>query len=117
MRLHIGCCRKHKIFPALTRLNIIFLEEFVGLAVFRRVLQQDFLTAQMSLKVVIQQKLLFVPIPRGLGATEQRETFHLPSNLFAAPPLLPGRKQFGRQAKGFPLIGCAAAGGRGVRYK
>jgi len=28
-----------------------------------------------------------------------------------------GRKQIGRQVEGFSLFGCAAAGGRGIRYK
>jgi len=54
--------------------------------------------SQMSSKVVLQQILLFVLYPAAAcgGATKQRETFHLPSNLFAAPPLPPGRKQIGR---------------------
>ena len=57
--------------------------------------------SQLFLGVAIQQQLLFVLYPAAacVGATKQRTTFLLPSNLFAAP-LAPGRKQIGRQAEG-----------------
>ena len=57
--------------------------------------------AQLFQKVVLQRKLLFPLYPAAPcgRATKQRETFHLPSNLFTAP-LPPGRKQIGRQVEG-----------------
>ena len=62
---------------------------FPGLPRFcHRVPSQIFLTTQLFLKVVLQQKLLFELYPAAAcgSTTNQRETVHLPSNLFAAPP-------------------------------
>ena len=66
-----------------------------------------------------QQKLLFVLYPTAAcgGATKQRKTFHLPSNLFAAGGGEGPRKQIRRQVEGFPMFGCAAAGGRRIQFE
>jgi len=55
----------------------------------------------MSSNVVLQEKLLVVLYPAAAcgGATKKRETFRLPSILFAAP-LPQSREQNGRQAEG-----------------
>ena len=48
--------------------------------------EPGFQKAQLCLKVVLKLKLLLVLYPADAfcGATKQRETFHLPSNLYAA---------------------------------